>query len=364
MDISLARPAMTEAMIDEVERVLREEFFLRGETVEAFEDAFAEYVGVEEALAVSSGTDALHLSLLALGVGEGDTVVTTPATFISTANAIVEAGAEPVFVDVDLDTYTIDLEELEQTVRDRDDVAAVIPVHLYGYPVDIDAIRESVGDVPVLADACQAHGAALEGRRTGSMADVGAFSFYPSKNMTVAGDGGMITTDDPDVAAAADSLRDVGRGDGPTAHPRIGYTARMNTTSAAVGLRQLEHLEEWNERRREVAATYTESLAGVGDLVLPPEPGPDRMSAWYLYVVRTKQRDALAAHLEEAGIETGVHYETSVHLHPPYRELGFAEGDFSATERWADEVLSLPIHPQLDNEAVDYVIEQVRRFYE
>ena len=281
-----------------------------------------------------------------------------------TANAIVETGAEPVFVDVDLDTYTIDCGALKRTVDKREDVAAVIPVHTYGYPVDIDAVRKAVGDIPILADACQAHGAALDGRRAGSLADVAAFSFYPSKNMTVAGDGGMVTTDNPDIAAAIDSLRDVGRGEGPTAHPRIGYTARMDTTNAAVGLRQLMNLDDWNKRRREVASAYFEGLKDVGDLVLPPQSGPDRTPAWYLYVVRTEQRDALADHLELTGIETGVHYETPVHLHPPYREIGFSEGDFPAAERWAKEVLSLPIHPQLDDEAVDYVIEQIRRFYE
>lgn len=363
MDVSLAQPAMTSEMIDEVTRVLREEFFLRGETVTAFEDAFAEFVGTEEAIAVNSGTDALILGLEALGVGEGDAVITTPGTFISTANAIVAVDAEPVFVDVGLNTYTIDVDGVRRVAEQRDDIAAVIPVHTYGYPVDVDAVREAAGGVPVLADACQAHGATIRGERTGSVADVGAFSFYPSKNMTVAGDGGMVTTDDPDVAEMVRSLRDVGRGEGETEHPRLGFTRRMNTINAAVGKEQLRHLDEWNERRREVARAYTRGLEGVGDLVLPPVPGDNRQSAWYLYVVRTEHRDELQSFLEEEGVEAGVHYRTPVHLHPPYRDRGHEPGEFPAAERWASEVLSLPIHPQLADEEVEYVVESVERFF-
>ncbi|MFC7132391.1 MULTISPECIES: DegT/DnrJ/EryC1/StrS family aminotransferase [Salinibaculum] len=363
MDIPLALPTISDEMVSEVERVLRNEFFLRGETVAAFEESFAEYVGTDEAVAVSSGTDALHLSLEALGVGPGDAVVTTPATFISTANAIVATGAEPVFVDVDLDTYTIDTEQLETVVDRRDDVAAILPVHLYGYPVDIDAVRSVAGDVPVLSDACQAHGATLRGERVGSIADVATFSFYPSKNMTVAGDGGMVTTDDPNVADMVRSLRDVGRGEGNYEHPRIGYTARMDTMNAAVGKGQLRHLDDWNERRRDVATAYTDGLDGIGDLVLPPDPGEDRESAWYLYVVRTADRDALQSHLEAAGVETGIHYSTPVHLHPPYRDRGFEPGAFPEAERWAEEVLSLPMHPQLTDQEVEYVVESVRGFF-
>lgn len=364
MDVSLAKPIVTDGMISEVERVLREEYFLRGETVSKFEDAFAEFIGTDAAVAVSSGTDALRLSLLASGIGSGDTVVTTPATFISTANAILSTGAEPIFVDVDLDTYTIDIDQLRQTVEEREEIAAVLPVHLYGYPVDIDAIRDAANGAKVIADACQAHGASLRDSKVGSLSDVAAFSFYPSKNMTVAGDGGMVTTDDSEVAETIKSLRDVGRGEGPTEHPRIGYTNRMNTMNAAFGLAQLDNLEDWNARRREIARSYNTAFRSLDGLILPPEPGPDRQSAWYLYVLRVRNRNSLQASLEEAGVETGIHYSSPVHLHPPYRKTGYQPGDFSEAERWADEVISLPMHPSLSDAQVDHVIEVVEGYSE
>lgn len=363
MDIPLAQPIITDEMVDEAERVLREEFFLRGESVTAFEERFAEYVGTEAAIAVSSGTDALFLSLSAMDIGDGDSVVTTPATFISTANAIVKTGAEPVFVDIDMDTYTIDIDKIADVLDKRSDVAAVLPVHLYGYPVDIERIHNVSGDIPVLSDACQSHGAKLRGERTGSMADVGTFSFYPSKNMTVAGDGGMVTTNDTDIADLVRSLRDVGRGDGAYEHPRIGYTARMNTINAAIGKEQLKYLDEWNKKRQAVADIYDDILTDVDEVTLPPR-SPNRDQSWYLYVIRTDQRDVLQSALAEAGIQTGIHYQTPVHLHPPYQNLGHQRGEFPKTERWANEVLSLPMHPQLTEEEAVYVAEAIVDFYQ
>jgi len=364
MDVPLALPVVDDETREEVDRVLREEFFLRGESVEAFEREFAAYVGVEEAVAVSSGTQALHLSLQALGVSEGDTVLTTPASFIATGNAIVRTGATPKFVDVTLDDYSMDLDALAAAVEETDDLAAVLPIHLYGYPRRIEEYRSVVGDVPIVSDACQAHGASVGGEKVGSLADVAGFSFYPSKNMMVAGDGGMITTDDAELAADLRSLRDVGRGDGNYAHTQVGYTARMNTMNAAVGRKQLERLDDWNERRAEIAARYSAAFADIDDLVLPPTGGPDVTPAWYMYAVRTSRRDELAEFLEERGVETGVHYPTPIHLQPPYRERGFEEGTFPNAERWADEILSLPVHPHVDDEGVEHVAASVRAFFE
>jgi perosamine synthetase len=365
MDIPLAMPEMTEEMRAEADRVLKQEFFVGGETIDKFEAEFAEFVGADYAVGVNSGTQALHLSLRALGVGEGDTVVTTPATFIATANSIVRTGADVAFVDVNLDSYTIDIDKLADIANEKDDIAAIIETDLYGYPTDVDRIREVAPDIPIVSDACQAHGASLRGQRVGSMADMTAFSFYPSKNMTVGGDGGMITTNDRELARLARSYSDVGRavGDADYDHPRIGYTARLDTFKAAIGRKQLEQLPEWNEQRATIAAKYTTAFEDLDGLTLPPSGDGDVTPAWYFYVVRTPRRDELAEHLESRGVETGVHYPTPIHLQPPYLEREFSTGDFPKSEQWAKEVLSLPVHPHLSDEQVEYVIEAVRDFF-
>jgi perosamine synthetase len=365
MVIPLAQPAMTEKMRSEAERVLEEEYFVQGETVSVFEREFADFVGSSDAVAVSSGTQAIHLSLRALEVGTGDTVITTPATFIATANAISRTGADVRLVDINTDTYTIDLGSLRRTVAEADDVSAIIPVHLYGYPVDIDAIRNVAPGVPIVSDACQAHGAAIGDDQIGSISDLTAFSFYPSKNMTVGGDGGMVTTDDAELARAVRSLADVGRAphDLDYEHTRVGYTARLDTVKAAIGRVQLNHLPDWNARRRTVAQRYLTAFDEL-ELELPPDGDKQITPAWYFFVVRTPVRDRLANFLSERGIETGVHYPTPVHLQPPYRKIGYEAGDFPESETWADMVLSFPVHPHLEDGDVEHVISSVRSFFE
>lgn len=363
IEIPLAEPVINEAMITAAQQVLRNEYFLQGESVTEFETAFAEFVGTKHAVAVDSGTRALHFSLQALDVDDGQTVITTPATFIATANAIRMAGATPKFVDISLDTYTIDFDALVEALESEEDIGAVVPVHLYGYPVDVDRLREIVGDIPIVSDACQAHGGGREGARVGSKSTSAAFSFYPSKNMTVAGDGGMIVTDDSTIAERARMLRDVGRGEDSPRHEIFGHTARLNTVNAAIGSCQLDHLEAWNERREEIAKQYSRALVDVGDLLLPPRGDNSVSPAWYLYVVRTQQREGLAAFLDEKSIETGIHYPTPVHLQPPYRRMGYKEGMFPKSERWAKEVLSLPIHPSLTNSQVEHVIDSIIEYF-
>ena len=362
-------------MIRAVEYVLKNDKLVNGETVRLFEEDFARYIGTKYAIAVNSGTTALYFSLLASGVRQGDYVITTPATFIATANAITYVGAKPIFVDISLNTYNIDLQKLEETVkRYKDRVKAIIPVHLYGYPCEMDAIMEIAEryDLIVIEDACQAHGAEYCGRKVGSFGDAGAFSFYPSKNMTVAGDGGMITTNNDEIAEIAMSLRDVGRSrDDPYIHERIGYTARMNSINASIGLIQLRYLDEWNERRRRIAKKYTQYLYGLGDIVTPPSDKiidkPIRYnmikSSWHLYVIRTKYRDSLKRFLLQRGIECKVHYPLPVHLQPPYRAMGFREGMYPNAERWSKEVLSLPMHPNLTDEEIEYVVSCIEDFF-
>jgi len=364
MDISLGKPVVSEETRLEVDRVLREEYFLRGESVTEFETEFAEYIGTKHAVAVDSGTRALHLSLQSLGISEGDTVVTTPATFIATANAIVQTGAHLSFVDVDPNTFTMNLDELSRYLEGSPGVDAILPIHLYGYPVEMDRLRDLAGDIPIVSDACQAHGANYQGEKVGSRADAGAFSFYPSKNMMVAGDGGMIVTDKDKLARIARSFRDVGRSQDDPEYERIGSTARMGTVNAAIGKMQLRKLDTWNDRRSELAELYTSGLSGIDGLGLPPQGDAEIDPAWYLYVVRTPQRDKLAYFLEQEGIETGVHYSIPVHQQPPYRDCGFGERNYPISEQWASEVLSLPMHPHLSNQEVEYVIECVKKYFD
>jgi perosamine synthetase len=365
--ISLIEPILTKEMVEVAINALKTERFLKGESVKKFEEEFANFIGTKYAIAVNSGTSALHLSLIAMGVRRGDYVITTPATFIATANAIIYTGAKPIFVDISLETYNIDPQKLEDTVKQyKDKVKAIIPVHLYGYPCEMDTIMEIAEryGVRVLEDACQAHGAVYKGKKVGSFGDAGAFSFYPSKNMTVCGDGGMVTTNDDKIAEIVESLRDVGRSkSNPAIHEYIGYTARMNTVNAAIGRIQLKYLEEWNEKRIKIAREYDKRLDGIGDLILPPKGNSKIKPVYHLYVVRTKYRDQLKEYLEKKGIECGIHYLIPVHLQPPYKRMGFKEGMFPNAERWAREVLSLPMHPNLTKEDVEYITNCIEEFF-
>jgi perosamine synthetase len=367
MKINLMEPILTKEMLDAATKALQEEFFLRGESVKKFEMEFAHYIGVKHAVAVNSGTSALHLSLLSLGIGEGNLVITTPFTFIATANVITFVGARPLFVDISPNTFTIDPEELKKAIANYGEkVRAIIPVHLYGYPCKMNEITEIARehDITIIEDACQAHGAIYKGKKVGSFGDAAAFSFYPSKNITVAGDGGMITTNNDEIAEIVSQLRDVGRAkDDPNRHDYIGYTARMNTVNAAIGRIQLKYLEEWNEKRRRIAKEYHSRLNGVGDLILPPEGDDNIRPAWHLYVIRTRYRNQLKEYLESKGIQCGIHYPIPIHLQPPYRKIGYSEGMFPNSEKCAKEVLSLPMHQNLSIDDINYITDAIKEFY-
>jgi perosamine synthetase len=269
MEIPLAKPVFNEEMRRAAIEALSNERFVLGESVYRFEEEFARYCGADFAVSTSSGTNALHIALLALGIKQGQQVITAPASFVATSNAILHAQGVPVFADIELKTYTIDPEQIKKAVGAK--TKGIIPVHLYGYPADMDSIGEVAekNELFVVEDACQAHGASYKGRKTGSLNDVACFSFYPSKNMTVAGDGGMLVTDDKEVAEEAAKLRDCGR-KSKYVHDSVGYTSRLNTVNAAIGRVQLRHLDEWNEKRRRNAETYDRLLSGVEGLYLPP----------------------------------------------------------------------------------------------
>ena len=352
---------MTEEMIEAASNALRNERLTMGESMFKFEEDFARMCGVKHAVSVNSGTAALQLSLIAAGVKAGDVVTTSSMSFVATTNAYVAFGAVPAFSDVLEDEYTLDPEKIVL----GPEVKAVIPVHLYGHPSRMDEINDLAEDkgVLVVEDACQAHGAVYRGKKAGALGDIGCFSFYPTKNMHVGGDGGMVTTDDTEVAELVKRLRHCGR-KGQYEHDIIGYTARLNSANAAVGIVQLKSLEKWNEHRRRVAARYHGSLKDVEGLHLPPQPTGETLPVFHLYTVRTESRDQLRKHLDSAGVQTGVHYEIPIHLQPIYREMyGFTEGMLPTTERLCKEVVTLPMFPDMTDEQIDYVCEKTKEFF-
>jgi perosamine synthetase len=362
--IPLARPVFTVEMERAAVDALRNERFVLGESVYKFEEEFADYCGVDYAVSTSSGTDALSIALTTLGIGKGQSVITTPASFIASSNVILHVGASPSFADIDLETYTVDPEKIESAVDGK--TRAVIPVHLYGYPADMDRINDVADEhgLHVVEDACQAHGARYKGRRAGSLGHVACFSFYPSKNMTVAGDGGILATDDEKVAKEAAKLRDCGR-KSKYVHDLIGYTSRLNTVNAAIGRVQLRHLDEWNEKRRKHAEEYDRLLSDLDELVLPPKGTADIEPVYHLYVIRTKRRDGLEAWLESNGIQCGVHYVLPIHLQPIYRKMfGFEEGTYPKSEELCKTCLSIPMYSDLSSDEVHYVCEKIHEFFE
>ncbi len=366
VDVPAAYRAQQRELDEAIARVAGAGAFIGGPEVAAFERAFAAFCGVRRAVGVASGTAALHLGLAALRVGRGDEVVTVAHTFAATAEAVVHAGARPRFVDVEEATGGMDPKALAGAL---DGAAAVVPVHLYGLPVDMAAVLALAAEagVPVLEDAAQAHGASVAlprepaPRRAGALGALAGFSFYPGKNLGAFGDAGAVTTDDEDLAERVARLRDHGR-TGKYEHGEVGFGERLDALQAAVLAVKLTRLEAGNAARERLARRYREALAGVGDLALPSTP-PGRTSAWHLYVVRTRRRDALLAHCRAAGVQAGVHYPLPLHLQPAFRHLGYARGDLPVTEAWAGECLTLPLYPELPAARQDHVITVVREFF-
>lgn len=340
-----------------LEGVLDEGWFVLGRQGEAFEEEFARYCGVAHCVGVGSGTEAIHLALLACGVEPGDDVATVALTAVPTCSAISFAGARPVFVDVDPRAFTMDPNRLEAAITPR--TKAILPVQLYGQCADMDPILE-IGrrrGIPVIEDSCQGHGAEYRGTRTGSMGAMAAFSFYPTKNLGACGDGGAVTTDDPELADRLRLLRNYGQRK-RYYHERKGFNSRLDEMQAAILRAKLPHLEGWNEERRRKAALYDGLLRGV---VLPHQADYAR-HVYHLYVIRSGRRNDLQRHLAEEGIGSLIHYPVPVHLQEAYRDLGLQPGDLPETERAAEEILSLPLYPELPDEAIAQVAEAVNRF--
>jgi dTDP-4-amino-4,6-dideoxygalactose transaminase len=318
--------------------------FTLGTEVTAFEREFAAYCGSTHGVGVNSGTSALHLALLAAGVGPGDEVITVPFTFVASVAAIYYTGAKSVFVDIDPLTYTMDSNAVEAAITPR--TKAIIPVHLYGQPAEMDPILRVAKKhgLVVVEDAAQAHGAEYNGRRVGSFGDVGCFSFYPGKNLGAYGEGGMVVTANPELARTVRMLRDWG-GEKKYQHLLKGYNMRLEGMQGAVLRVKLRHLEAWTEGRRAAAARYATLLAGSS--VRTPFVRPNVRHVYHIYAVRAPNRETLQTRLQARGIQTGIHYPTPVHLLPAYKDLGYSAGAFPHSEKAANEVLSLPMFPEL-----------------
>jgi dTDP-4-amino-4,6-dideoxygalactose transaminase len=345
-------------LLDAFRQVTESSAFAGGPFVARFETEFAEFCRSRHALGVGSGTDALWLSLLALGVGPGDEVITVPNSFMATAEAISLCGARPVFVDVDEKTYTMDPAQLEGAITLR--TQAIVPVHLFGQTAKLDAILAIAQrhGTPVVEDACQAHGAEYKGRKAGSMGAAGCFSFYPGKNLGAFGEAGAVTTDDADLRRRIQSLRDHGQA-AKYLHSTIGWNARMDGIQAAVLSVKLRRLAAANAARRAHAQRYDELLADE-PRVIRPVAGPDNLHVYHVYAVRVKDRDGVLERMAARGVNCSIHYPVPIHLQKAYSFLGFETGSFPVAERCAQEFLSLPMYPELRLEQIEFVVAALK----
>ena len=354
LDLKAQQASIRDEIVPALLEVADSATFVLGPKVAAFEEAFAAYVGSKHCIGVNSGTSALHLALIGAGVHADDEVLTVPMTFVATTWAISYIGAVPVFVDVDPETYTMDVGQVESRITPR--TRAILPVHLYGQPADLAPLLE-IGrkhDIPVIEDAAQAQGARYRGSGAGSLGLCGCFSFYPGKNLGAAGEAGAVVTDDSRIAARLRALRDHAQGRRYN-HDELGFNYRMDAFQGAVLGVKLKHLEGWTEARLRLASRYREGLSGL-PLDLPTE-APGRRHVWHLFVALHPSRDLIRAGLEARGIMTGLHYPVPVHLQKAYESLGYRAGDFPVSERIGRECFTLPLFPEMSERQQDRVIE-------
>jgi dTDP-4-amino-4,6-dideoxygalactose transaminase len=359
IDLKRQYQGIKEEVLAGIEQALDGMQLFLGKNVQLFESEFATYCGTEFGIGVGSGTEALHLALLACGVGPGDEVITVSNTFFATAEAIALVGARPVFVDIDPETFNIDPSQVETRISAR--TRAILPVHLYGHPADMGPLLElaQTYKLRVIEDACQAHGAEYQGRRAGSLGDAGCFSFYFTKNLGGYGEGGIILTSDPDIARKCRMLRDHGQ-DAKYHHPLLGINGRLDEIQAAVLRVKFPHLDEWNDRRRNLARAYE---AGLPPSLVKPKEMPWAKHVYYVYVVRTAERNQLRAWLETRGVATGMHYPIPIHLQEGC-PAGGSDAYLPVTERVVGEILSLPMYPELSAEELGYVCDSIWDFTE
>lgn len=361
IDLKAQFAALEGELMPAIRGVLEQTNFILGKPVEDFERAFADYSECEHAVGVASGLDAIKLALRALDIGPGDEVITAANTFIATALGISAAGAKPVLVDIDEKTYNLDPALVEQAVTPQ--TKAIMPVHLYGQPADMDPLLDIARrhELAIIEDASQAHGARYKGRRVGSFGAVSAFSLYPGKNLGAYGDGGIITTRRGDLAERLAVLRNYGS-KVKYYHLVKGENSRLDTLQAAVCGVKLKHLDDANARRRSHAARYTERLADLGEIVCP-HMSDEVEHVFHLYVLRVQNRDAFMEFLKSRGVATIIHYPIPIHLQEAYQEADWHEGQFPITEQCAKEIVSLPMFPELTDDQIDYVTDCIREFY-
>ena len=340
-------PEFTKEMENAAIDALRNEKFVMGESVTKFEEEFARYIGTKYAISVNSGNAALQLSLISLGINEKSKVITSTNSFIASANCILMTGAKPILCDINYNDGNIDI----KTTNEKSE--AIIPVHIYGNPCDLDSIKEvsEIHKAPIIEDACQAHGAIFDHKKVGSIGDVGCFSFYPTKNMTVGGDGGIVTTNNEEIKKKIDSLRDNGRTT-RTEYDKLGFTMRLNTVSAAIGRIQLRTLDEKNKRRRELASLYKKFL-GEGCML---NENPKGTSVYHQIIIKHKRRDEIFSHLLKNNIGAAIHYPIPIHKQSLYENLGCS---LPISEKFSNEVLSLPSFPQLKDDDVKMICEKI-----
>jgi dTDP-4-amino-4,6-dideoxygalactose transaminase len=360
LDLKAQYASIRDEIASALLQVLDNTAFAGGPFVEKFEKDFASFCKCEFAIGVGSGTVALWMALTGLGVGQGDEVITTPNTFIATAEAISFTGATPIFVDIDERTYTIDPEKLENAITSK--TKAIIPVHLYGQMADMDRIIQiaQTYDLFVIEDACQAHGAEYKGYPAGSMGNAGCFSFYPGKNLGAYGEAGAIVTNDTELAEKMRMLRDHGQAK-KYHHSMIGWNARMDGFQGAVLRVKLKYLSAWNEARRRNAQFYDELLSNVSKVIIPVEADYAK-HVYHIYAIRTQNRDAFINTLAEKDIHCGIHYPIPIHLQQAYEFLGNGTGSFPVAEKCAKELVSLPMFPELSKEQIQYVVHETRLF--
>jgi len=340
-------PEFTKEMENAAINALKNEKFVMGESVIKFEEEFARYIGTKYAISVNSGNAALQLSLISLGINEKSKVITSTNSFIASANCILMTGARPILCDINYNDGNIDI----KTTNEKSE--AIIPVHIYGNPCDLDSIKEvsETHKAPIIEDACQAHGAIFDHKKVGSIGDVGCFSFYPTKNMTVGGDGGIVTTNNEEIKKKIDSLRDNGRTT-RTEYDKLGFTMRLNTVSAAIGRIQLRTLDEKNKRRRELASLYKKFL-GEGCML---NENPKGTSVYHQIIIKHKKRDEIFSHLSKNNIGVAIHYPIPIHKQSLYENLGCS---LPISEKFSNEVLSLPSFPQLKDDDIKIICEKI-----
>lgn len=361
--------AQHEPMREEIHGVLRRlvdsQRFVLGEEVERLEEEIAAYCGTKYAVGCASGTDALLLAMMVLGIGQGDEVVTTPYSFFATVSTIVRAGATPVFVDIDPKTFNLNVAQIEEVLKQHSKVKAILPVHLYGQVAQMDELLEIAArhGLPVIEDAAQAIGAEYKGRRVGSMGKIGCFSFFPSKNLGGYGDGGIMTMDDPAMAERLKSLREHGAKQ-KYVHDEVGLNSRLDALQAAVLRVKLRHLDGWHEGRRRNAALYRELFKSKNlPVVVPVEAEYSTRHVYNQFVIRCEKRDELKAFLGERGVGTAIYYPIPLHLQPCFRYVGYKEGDLPVSEACAKDTLSIPVYGELTRDDIEYVVEQIAEFH-